>query len=416
MSENQLAIQKADEVDFTQVAEIAKRNVPVMMDSTNKAMAAMETITEITSDEQDAAANLLLSRIKLSYIKVSDLRKGITDPYDAFKKTLMLMEGELSTIKGKDNGYNRIKIMREQYAQIAIDKRRKEEEDLEKEKLISNKLIDYETEIRKNIELGPGNLYTAADLVMSKWYDEITLENFDEKEKMTNYKPKLKIEVYEEWFKVNMDMSGVASEKIEELVGKLKGEFTYDAINKIYQAGGIERLNAWKEKLPGLKKRLEDIAKADDKEKQKLENQLKAKKKIDANALVEKEKEEKELALKKIDDDANDRKIETDFVEQGSKQQLDKPKAATKYVARFKDEKWLKSFAEIIYHVVMLPEFPGLFATDNKGNIKKDDKGREEYIAPVDWWVKKFAAKCNAKVEGITLIADAKVQTRAQKD
>lgn len=416
----ELAIKK-DELSekinlFANTAEIANTNIPKMMQSVENAMAAMADITEITSDEQDVAVNNLLVRVKQTHENVQTLRKAITDPYDDVRKTLMLIEGEVDPKKGKDNGYNRLRSLREVRAQEKLDERRKEEEKIAQEKLINNKLIDLKMAIMKNIEIGPMNQITHADSQLAAWFDGLTLDNFDAMSKqLDEHNPNLKQELYDGWFVINLDLAGVPQEKIDEAVASLQKNSPYKIVNNYYKKKAQEKIDGWKKKLPEMKKRLEDIAKADGEEKEKLEAQLEAKKKIEKEQQDKKDKEEKKAAEQKIESDAKDDKLSESFVEQAGVQNLEEVTGTKKFVIRFSQEKWPKPFFEIVYHCVTHKDFSGIYAKNRDGSIKLDDKGREQYIPEIDKWMKFFASKCDAKIEGTKIFADAKVATRAKK-
>ena len=402
--------------EFSLDLKVVKEYLPKMMKSTNAAMLAMSQITAISSDEMDVHANNTLVKVKKTYDLVSGQRKDLTDSYDEFKKSLMLIEGELDPKKGRDNDYNRIRILREGFAQVKLDKRRKEEEELARQKLVANKLIDLKAALIENIEIGPINLMAKAENVLNSFAEGLTLENFEGEAKKLDYTPKLKKEVYEGWFVVNLDMSGVDEGKITEVIDEVKNERSYDKVNKSYQKGAIKRLGEWKGKLPEIKKRLEAIAAASEEEAKKLKEQLKAKAKV--------EKEEEELRLKKEKEDkerdikgaASDDKLEAEFREQGGKQNLDDARINAKFVARFDQDNWVRPFAEVVYHCASHPKFKGIYAKERSGETKQDDKGRDQYIDPIDWFMKFFATNCDATIEGLKLYQDAKTQARKKKE
>lgn len=378
-------------------------------------MDAMIKIEKIESEEDDKKVNDLLSRVKMTYDQVDAQRKQLTEPYDNFKKALMLIVGEVDPKKGKDNNYNRLKQLREGFAQEKLDKKRKAEADLNKIKLANTKLIDLEAQIKTQISSIPMDKLIEAEKTLTGWYDGITLENLEAKTKAINVKPKLKKEFYDSFFEVKMDMAGVDQAKVDEVVAKLKKEFDYESLNSDYSAKAVASLDAWKAKLPQLKLRLEAIAKAEGEDAEALKNQLVAQKKIESDNAAEKLKEEKEEKERSIATDATDAKVEEEFVAQGSQQLLDKNTGPSKYVARFTDDQWLKPFATVMYHAVIHEDFPGIYKKDREGEIKVDEKGRQIYIDPIDYFMKFFASKCNAKIDGIKMFEDVKVSTRQAK-
>lgn len=415
MSELEKNTEIAKLSEFTLDLKLVKEHVPVMIKSTNAAMLAMSQITEITTDEMDAKVNNLLVKVKNTLEMVKGKRKVLTDNYDAFKKTLMLIEGELDNKKGAKNDVSRLKILREDYAQVKLDKHREEEKELEKQKLITNKLIDFKTALIKNIEIGAIDVLSKAEAALGDWSKKVNLENYDGMLENLNYTPVLKLEIYSNWFVVNLDMAGVDGEKVTEVLAEVKAERSYGKLNKAYQVEALKKIEGWRAKMPEIKKRLEDIAKADGKKKKELEAQLKAKQKIEDEQAAEESAKKKEEKAQEIAVDASDDKLTADFVEQGGKQKIEGDKVNAKFTARFTQDNWVRPFSEVVYHVASHPDFKGIYAKERTGEIKTDDKGRDQYIDHIDWFLKFFAQHCNANIEGLKLYADAKVQSRKKK-
>lgn len=415
MSELEKNTEIAKLSEFTLDLKLVKDYVPSMIKSTNGAMLAMSQITEITTDEMDQSANNLLVKVKSTYEHVNGMRKELTDNYDNFKKTLMLIEGELDHKKGAKNDVTRIKILREGYAQVKLDKRRKEEEALEKQKIITNKLIDFKTSLIKNIEIGAIEVLSTAETALSGWSKKVDLENYDGMLENLNYTPTLKQEVYDGWFVVNMDMAGVDGERVTEVLAEVKAERPYEKLSKAYEVEALKKIEEWRAKMPEIKKRLEDIAKADGKKKEELKAQLAAKQIIEDEKAAEKATKLKEEKAQEIAVDASDSKLTADFVEQGGKQNIKEDKVNSKFTARFTQDNWVRPFAEVVYNVASHPDFKGIYAKERTGEIKTDDKGRDQYIDHIDWFMKFFAQHCNANIKGLKLYADAKVQARKSK-
>lgn len=408
-------------VDFEGMGKLTKELVPQMSESVNKAIDAMKKIGEITTDDQYKIANDLLVRVKLTYEKVNGKRRQITDPYDEFRKALMQYENALNPKKGADNEYNRIRGLLESFNQAKLDEKRKKEEELAKENLIKTRVIEFKAEIKKNLVSGPSDKLAEADATLDNWFGSITLDNFDKKQSSLNIKPNLKQELYDSWFKTSVDISIVPENLITEAAEEVKKEYPYEKINKQYQIDASVIIQKWKDKLPELKSRLEDIAKAEGEEKKKLEEQLAAKKKLEKEEAEKKAKEAKEEAERKIEAEAADEKTEAHFMHQGSVQNLDtNVKGTSKFVARFNQdaqENWLKPFVEVLYNVAIHEDFraSGIYQKDKDGDIKLDEKGREMYIPAIAWWMKFFGDKCNADIKGIKLFEDTKIQVRQTK-
>ena len=92
------------------------QNLVLMEDKVAKATAALSKIKVIKNDEDDQAAAHILSRVRPTFEVVQKMRKEITDPLDEIKKALMEHEKKISTAKGSGSEYERVKKMRDQYA------------------------------------------------------------------------------------------------------------------------------------------------------------------------------------------------------------------------------------------------------------------------------------------------------------
>src|SRR5688572_18291535 len=82
------------------IPNLVSTNLPAMQNGSKAAVAAMQAITQITTDEEYEHANNLLVRVSLTEKKVVALRKAITTIMDDAKD--FLMESERPLQDGKD--------------------------------------------------------------------------------------------------------------------------------------------------------------------------------------------------------------------------------------------------------------------------------------------------------------------------
>src|SRR6478672_7039404 len=77
------------------VLETAQANMPRIIEGSKKAIAKMQTITEVTTDEQFEVVESLCGNVAKAYEKMQGLRKEVTAPLDAFISWCISFEKQL---------------------------------------------------------------------------------------------------------------------------------------------------------------------------------------------------------------------------------------------------------------------------------------------------------------------------------
>jgi len=375
-----------------------QKNLPVMEKGRELALKKLSVITQVTSDEEDQQANDVLVVAKQIADKVIKARKEITEPLDVIKGQLMEYEKAIAYDSKADNEFNRVRHLREAYAQLKIDEKKKKEYEADLLRQIAVYKAMWREKIQKAlIEMQAGRKRSVIE-GMSAWESSMTLENFETKKKALESKtPELKQEVYDACF--HPLVQGRRTDLVrneEEFLLAMKQEFPYQKQNEEYMAMAVEIINGYRAKLPTIKEKLIEISKQQDaaaaEAKRKEELRLKAEEQMKASQA------EAEQKIQSAKDDADLNILEAEFQRQGMVQDLESGPA--KRVITFAEGQFLKPFTEIIGHCIAHPDFPGI----------KDKKGG--YVKHVQWWMDWFASHCIVEIKGTVVDLKAKTFVR----
>lgn len=385
-------------------------NVLVMGDKTTKALAALSKIKVINNDEDDKAAQHILSRVKPTFETVQALRKEITDPLDELKSYLMEHEKKISTAKNSGSEYSRVKNLRDAYANKKAAEARAEQQRIQNEKAKKIEIADMKARLVKNIELGVFDLIKDGELQLTKFVSEMTLENFDQKLALLNYKPKLKTDSFSKLMTIDYNKSLVSVAEYEQMIKDGGTQFSYDHINAAYAEQAIKVLNRFKKDvIPARKAELEERSKAsadEQKVKKQQEDQMLQARLDEINSAYESEKVKVE---EKVDDQTADTKIEAEFDSQVDIQTIKDQKGVRKNIVYQIDEKILAKpsqvidvLTKVVTHVMMDDKFKGVIKRDAQGFPRVDDKGQTELVDGIQYWLKELAKlKIDIDVDGL---------------
>lgn len=376
------------------LADIIGKNLESMIESSDKAVQALHGIKQVSNETEKEETKGVLSRVKLTYDKIHVQRVEITKPLDNLKKLLMDFEKPLSPI-ATDSEYAKVKNMVNKYNDELLKVANKQKAEAENKNLRQQALNKLKADIKLALENGIANLLTESEIAIDHYFDEITLDNFDEQVKKLNYTPKLSEKKYLEWFKTDYDPDLIAEGEITSVIEKFKNEYPFDAMNVDYSTKAIKILVFWKEKLPRLKTRLEEGKKIDNTESKERIKKM--------------EEEAKEKALK-IEEEKKKEDLKSEFEQQARTQTIENPEGARinkkAYLAMNKgDETLQKTFAELIFHCMLHPKFPGCYARGKSQEIKLDNNERQVMIPGMQWWLDfyaKFASE--RKIDNIEII------------
>lgn len=404
---------KTDLIKIEPIVELIKAFVPDADEKTGRAVKAMEAITSIETDEELEQVNGLLVKVKPSYDKYSTLRKAITEPLDQLKAELMQYEKRVAYDGKSDNQYTRLRNLVAQYQQQKLDKIKEAEEAARKKKEFEDYKVDLSTQIKQKLVNLVMDRVVETEEWFKKYFDETTLENWDERVKLPmSLKPGLNEKYYIQCMTVVYDIRKITVEQFNEFLENIKKEEPYDKWKALVIEGLTPIMNEWRAKIPAIKSQKIELANASAKDKERIAQEQK----MQADAEAERKRQDFANLQKQANDtiakEGELNKMSNAFVEQASVQQMG-DKGLVKKVMKFtKPELVPKALSTIIFHVLGHPKFPGIQKRDAKKQLVVDEKGRPEYVEPVQKWLDFFVANCDAEVEGTKIEEDAKVIVR----
>lgn len=367
------------------VAAVINRNLAMLEKGSALGIENLKAVQAMDiTDENKQEAIDILAKVKNVFDKVQSLRKEATVPIDEIKSWLMSYERPIDP-DGKDNEYARAKAVINAFDQAKLDAKKKAELEAE----MARKVAVYKAELKASVAKSLADMVAGLkkNLIqqMAIWEAGVTLENYDVMvDKINNAKqPSVKQEKYDSCFHENFRKSYLLNDQLtKEYIESLKKEFPIETFNKDYAAIAVELVNIYREKMPSIKAKLEEV-------KGNAEKEAARKKQLEEEALkdaqlVDKQRDE---AVKDIDSQKDMSVVEAEFVRQGT---LDGVEAGpSKKKASFEnDAMWLKPLQEVIAHVAI-----------NGMNIRKKNG---EYIDSIQWWLSKFES-LGKEVNGIKL-------------
>lgn len=368
------------------VAQIIEKNVGFLEKASSAVIENLKDVQamEIKTEEDKAEAIDVLAKCRAIYEKVQTTRKEATTPIDDIKSWLMSFERPIDP-EGKDNEYSRAKANVNAYDQKKLDIKKKAELDAE----MARKVNVYKAELKASVGKGLAEMVAAQkkNIIqqMAVWEQQVTLENFDLMlERINNPKGAvLKQEIYDKCFHTNFKPSYLLNADLtKEYIESLKKGYPYETFNKDYQAIAAEILNVYREKMPSIKLRLEEI-------KGNAEKEALRKKELEEQALKEAQQVDVQAseAIKDIENQKDMATVEAEFIRQGTL--ADVEAGPSKKKASFEnDAMWLVPLQQVIGHV----------ATSGI-NIRKKNG---EYIDSIQWWLTKFES-LGKEVKGVKM-------------
>ena len=370
------------------------------------AVSELQSITEIADDEAYKQAEEVLATAKQLYDAMAAKRKHFTDPIKKAIEEIMQYENAINYTSKSENEYNRARKILEAYNQRKIDEKKAAEADAAYRAAV----IKYQAEFRAGVQqqltdMLAGKERTLVDR-MSKWESTLTLENLALQEKnLQQSSPALKIEDYNGCFRVVKANSALMNEQQElAYLEELKKELKFEDWNNKYQEIALPIKNAYLAKLPVIRERLVEIAKAaeaDAKKAEEMRKEAELRREQEKKKSLEEAAARAEAANQQIKDEKDIRMLEGDFTQQAMTQDLDA--GPSKRVASFLDDKaWLSPFLKVVSKVAAHPKFKGIVAKD-------------EYIPEVKKWLDFYASQIGESMDGITFEEKAKTIVRKSK-
>lgn len=386
----------------------AKELFPQMQESAAKAVIALSKVQKIETDEEDVYAQKLLVAIKQTYEKINGFRTTITSKFDVLKERFMEPEKRISfQASHKDSEANRVKKLRDDYANAKLQQQIKETQKLEAEKAKKEELARLKEYFQNAFFEGVMTAVSAMENGIADYFKGITLDNFEEKSKRFAMKPQLKKDLYEGFFITQYDAKKLPSEDYAEFLSKVKEQFTYDSINTLYVDKAQPIIDDWKAKLAEKKEQLQEVAALE------VEDSAQAAElKKEQEAAAEKEKKDRQA---KIDKEIADKKVENNLEasieiqnaafdaqigqqSMGEMKNIRKTRIAT---ITAPDAHIVKVLSQVMFACFTNPKFKGHIKKDAQGNKVTDDTGRPVYEEWVETLLDFYAKSCDAIIDGV---------------
>lgn len=384
-----------------------------LAEKAQKGCLALSKIQVIESDEQDEQANLFLVKTRKTLKGYQDangnevpgmesMRMGVTKGLDAIKGELMKPE-KLLIAEGE-----RVKKLRDSWANLKLQKQQEEQARIQKQKAIDDEIARIKAALKQRVVDGTFLAIQNMNNSIRAYFNEITLDNWDEKVKKFNLKPRLKESVYNDFFAIAYNHEILDVNVFYAIVAEVKKEFPYEQVNTDYVQSAEGTVKMWKEDLPKKREELEKLAaleKENAVQAELLKQELREKQEREQKEAEEKLAKEREQQQKEIQAQLDEEKLQNEFKAQIQSQSGPEIKNVRKErvaILSCPDTDVVKVISKVLYACFTNPKFEGLYKTKRGKVVGLDEAGHPVYS---DWLAPllEFVAKHHAgEIEGIT--------------
>lgn len=368
------------------------------------AVAELDAITTIESDEDAAAVNDTLATAKKLYDAMVVKRKGLTDPIKSAIEEIMAYENAINYSAKSENSYTRARAVLEEWNQKKINEANK----VKAEAARQGEIIKYKAEFKAQVmqqlsNFVAGKHRTALDN-MAEWEKKLTLENIDAKEQqLRNSQPSLKLEDYaKNFYRWGNRKDLMTPEQEDAYLEELKVELTFDVYNAKYQELLAPLKNTYLARMPEIRKSLASVAAADAANKERLQKEAMERIERQKQDDLEKARKAQEAEAQVIADQKDQGIMEGEFTTQAMTSDLDA--GPSKKVFAFEnDALWLTPFLQVVGKVAVSPKFKGI-------------KAKDGYIAEIDKWLKAYSSMVGEPMKGLKVQDVAKTIVKKSKE
>ena len=368
------------------------------------AVAELDAITTIESDEDAAAVNDTLATAKKLYDAMVVKRKGLTDPIKSAIEEIMAYENAINYSAKSENSYTRARAVLEEWNQKKINEANK----VKAEAARQGEIIKYKAEFKAQVmqqlsNFVAGKHRTALDN-MAEWEKKLTLENIDAKEQqLRNSQPSLKLEDYaKNFYRWGNRKDLMTPEQEDAYLEELKVELTFDVYNAKYQELLAPLKNTYLARMPEIRKSLASVAAADAANKERLQKEAMERIERQKQDDLGKARKAQEAEAQVIADQKDQGIMEGEFTTQAMTSDLDA--GPSKKVFAFEnDALWLTPFLQVVGKVAVSPKFKGI-------------KAKDGYIAEIDKWLKAYSSMVGEPMKGLKVQDVAKTIVKKSKE
>lgn len=408
------------------VKEIYEKNFPVIAERTSKLKTACSALKTIQDDKADAWAEAAIVKGRELLVDVDTMRKAITKPIDDFKARVLMPENELKT------ELERIRTLRNQYANDKAAKKRASDEEIEKQKIYKIHEAEIKTEMKAALEYAIAKKLTVLETFISDMFSKMSLDEesptfYKKIVKQLDFKPALKPDFISTTIgSVPYKKEIVSEEQFKGLLDRALAykDWSYQEINAKYLREALGIVEKWRAQLMPKVRELEKIAaggEAAEAAKKRLTQEEERRQQA-------KKKEEEETARRIETEKTNaiqDATLGAEFDSQLAKQAVEDTTGGRKKKVYRLDPTTEKDFAKfagvigkIALHIFTEVDSAGkrksVFKLDAQGYPKRDEKGDPIYIDGISFWLNELSSlPYDPKIPG--LLVTEEISTIARK-
>lgn len=373
----------------------------------NNAVKALQTVTEITTDEDDKKAEQLLVKVRKTFQYIEGVRKGITAPLDEIKQLLMEPEKRITNASGSGNEYERVKKLRDAYANKKYQEEQKRQATIEAQRRVETEKARLRGLFKANYTEGIAKANMDLNSKLSEVFKNTTLDTIDRLKARMAKGIKLSEQTYIDFFDATKVTSFLPFTDIKAIADAVKADLPFELANEEYLKVAQPTFESWQDRLPELEKALtegEEQAKAMA-EKTQREEQARAEK-----AIIEAQEAAKNAANAEV--------LQAEFKSQIELQTgaiETRGKIKKRAILEVDTQDFVAVTSELFFNVFIHPKFPGIIKKDKKGVAQFREDGTPIYV---DWFeslLDFYANNCEEDIPGIKIIEEVVTTQRAQK-
>lgn len=377
----------------------------------NRAVQALKAVTSIATDEQDEKAEQLLVKVRKTFEHVEKVRKAITGPIDDIKKLLMEPEKQITNAAGSGNEYERVKKLRDEYANLKFQQEKERQEAIEKQRKVSAEIARVKGVVKTNYTEGIVKANMTLNSKLSDAFKSVTSQTFLKLKDRMGLGTKLSEQTYNEWFDAGSISSTLPFIEVKQICDDEKKVFPYEKANEEYMKIAKPTFDSWVDRLPELEKSIEKGAEAATEAARKLADQA--------------EKEEAERNAKALSDaqEAARNAAKAEELQAEFKSQIELQTGAIETKGRIKKravieadtQDFVSVTSELFFNVFIHPKFSGIIKKDKKGVSQFNEDGTPIYV---DWFqslLDFYANNCDEVIPGIRIIEEVVTTQRAAR-
>ena len=386
-----------------------EQNFEEMQTRSQKAAAALATIQEIKTDEEDEKAEKILVKVRTTFTYIESMRKAITGPLDDMKKVLMEPEKLISnTVSG--NEYERVKLLRDAYANAKFKEEQVRQAEIEARRIVEQQRVLVRSIFKTNYTEGIVKTNMTLNNKLAEAFQTTTIETLETLKKRLSLGAKLLKGVYDSWFDPTAIQSSLPFIEVKNISEELKKELTYEKAEEEYGKLSKATMDSWMDRIPELEASLQAGVEAAEESRRKLAEQMKKEEEERNNAALK-------VAQEKAESEAKAAQLQTEFRSQMELQAGAiemKGNIKKRAVIEADTQDFVAIISELFFNVFIHPKYAGIIKKDKKGQPQFNADGTPIYVDWLQGLLDFYATNCEEEIPGIKIIEEVKTTQRAK--